>query len=243
MKKLLDYFNALCGLLLGVGLLVAVTPVASAQPTVVPNLTVRAPGLGVALSVAPDRAAFKRASDGKSWELTAPFKVPGAPWLTVQELRFDTDPIVYANYLVQNITGTPKDYTVGVSLPTTWPAPNLIRGSVDTSVIGTDGQVSALANSSIYAAQIDSSTVRTLQDYPFTLSTPQSAVSSSAQFGFDPSNIAVASTIGILLNFRLTPGDFATIISDFEVVAVPEPGSLALLLLGGMVLIWRRQRT
>ncbi len=241
MKKLLNCFNVLCGLPLSILLLVVLTPVVSAQPTVVPDLTVRAPGLGVALSVRPDPAAFTRDPNGRSWDLTTPFNVPGAPWLTVRELRFDTDPTVYASYLVQNITGAPQNYTVGVSLPSTWSAPNLIRGSVDTSVIGTDGQVSALANSSIYSAQIDAITVRTLQGYPFTLSTPQNAVSASAAFGFDPNNIAVNSSIGILLNFQLSPGDYAAIISDFEVAAVPEPGSLVLLLLGGVVLIWRRQ--
>ncbi len=242
MKKLPSYFSARSGLPLSLLLLVALAPVVSAQPSVVPNLTLNAPGLGVALTHIADAAPFTLLPDGQTWALTAPFNPRGAPWLTVRELRFDTDPIVYASYLVQNITGTSQNYTIGVSLPTTWPAPNLIRGSVDTSVIGTAGQVSALAGSSIYAAQIDSSTVRTLQNYPFTLSTPQNAVSSSAAFGFDPNNVAVGSSIGILLHFQVTPGDFASIISDFEVAAVPEPGSLALLLMGGVVLIWHRQR-
>lgn len=242
MKKPLNYFDALRGVSLGLLLLLAIAPPASAQPSVVPDLTVSAPGLGVALNVVPDKAAFTLLPDGQTWELSAPFNPPGAPWLTVRDLRYDTDPTVYSSYLVQNNTGAPQNYTLGISLPTTWPAPNLIRGSIDTSVIGTGGQVSALMNSSIYSAQIDFSTVKTLQDYPFTLSTTQSAVSSSAQFGFDPNNIAVTSNIGILLSFQLSPGDTAAFVSDFEVAAVPEPGSLALLLLGGSVLFWRRCR-
>jgi len=81
--------------------------------------------------------------------------LPGAPWLTVQDLRYDADPIIYGNILVQNNTDgaanfTPSDFP----FPTTFAAPNLIRGSVNTSVIGIDGLISALPNFSIYSVRL-----------------------------------------------------------------------------------------
>lgn len=212
---------------------------------VVPNINLDAPGLGVAVSHMPEKAAFQLAQDGKTWELepNGSFVVRGAPWLTVRELRFDPDALIYNSILVQTFSAAPETHTVEVSLPTTWAAPNLIRGSIDTSLIGTDAQIAALPNSSIYAAQIDGTTVKTLQDFPFTLTTPQQAVSSPAQSGFDLNNIPVNSSIGIVLTFTLSPGDTAAIVSDFEVALVPEPGSLALLLLGGGLLACRRQKS
>jgi hypothetical protein len=245
MKVLLQKLTASCGVCVLLFFLAATSPTASGQPMVVPNITLDAPGLGVAVAHMPEQAAFQLAPDGKTRELkpNASFGVPGAPWLTVRELRFDPDPLIYNSILVQNVSAVPQTYTFGVSLPTTWVAPNLIRGSIDTSLIGTDAQIAALPNSSIYAAQIDGTTVKTLQDFPFTLTTPQQAVSSWAQFGFDLNNIPVNSSIGIVLTFTLSPGDTAAIVSDFEVALVPEPGSLALLLPGGGLLACRRQKS
>jgi hypothetical protein len=56
-------------------------------------------------------------------------------------------------------------------------------------------------------------------------------------------NVAVTTDIGIVLRFQLTPGDTAAIISDFEIVEVPEPGTLSLGLLAGALLFLRRQRS
>jgi len=203
------------------------------------------PGLGITMTNTPSAAAYHLGSDGRTWELTSPwtYYLPGsAGQVTFQDLRFDTDPLVYNNILVQNLTAVPQVYSIGVFLPTTFGAPNQIRGSIDTSLIGTDAQVSALASNSIYKAQIDFVPVKTLQDFPFTLSTPQPAVSSSAQFGFDPSGIPVVSTMGIQLTFSLSPGDTVSILSDFEIEGIPEPGVLSLLVLCGGFLVWRRQR-
>jgi hypothetical protein len=188
---------------------------------------------------------YHLASDGKTWVLSSPasYDLADVARLTIQELEFDTDPIVYNNYLIQNLTGVNQIYTVTVSLPTTWAAPNLIRGSIDTSVIGTDATVSTVSPTPIYQAQIDGVTVETLQDHAFSLFTPNSATSSSASFGFQLNNVAVTTDIGIALKFQLTPGDTVAIISDFEIVEVPEPGTLSLGLLAGALLFLRRQRS
>ncbi len=246
MKKFFPDIRLVLGIGVGALLLAVFSSPVSAQPTVVPDIYLNAPNLGVSYDHAADAALFKRAPDGKTWELAAPdsIHIPGAPWFTVHELRFDADPLIYGNLLIQNVSAVTQTYTLGFTLPTTWAAPNLIRGSIDTSIIGTSATISALPNSSIYSALIDNNTVRTLQVYPFSLSTPQSANTSTAQFGFDPSNIPVNSSIGIFINFSLSPGDTAAIVSDFEVVAVPEPGSVGLALLGGATLLaWRRRRS
>jgi hypothetical protein len=168
----------------------------------------------------------------------------GSTTMTVNEIKFDTDPLIYGNILVQNNTPANQTYTLVFSIPTIWGAPSFIRGSIDTSLIGANATVSALASSSIYSAQIDGATVETLQDNPFSLSTPANAISSGASFGYDVNLIPVTSSIGIQLRFELSPGDTVAIISDFEIVSevVPEPGSLALVLLGGGAMILRRQR-
>jgi len=222
----------------------AMTMRVAAQPSVVPSFTVNAPGLGIAATHTPSSSAFQLSADGKSWELKPDgrFHIPGAPFAEVLSLRYDPDPLIYGNFLVQNNTATDQIYTVGFTIPTTFAAPSLIRGSIDTSIIGTSGLISTVAAFPIYSAQIDFNTVQTLQNSPFSLATTQGAVSSSAQFGFDLNNIPVTSSIGILLRFQLSPGDTAAIISDFEIVAVPEPGTMALVLLGAGLLFYRRQR-
>ncbi|WP_208103015.1 hypothetical protein, partial [Escherichia coli] len=64
--------------------------------------------MGIALTHTPDKAAFQREADGKAWELTAPavFQLGAGGQLTLQELRYDPDPLIYNNILVQNITGS-----------------------------------------------------------------------------------------------------------------------------------------
>ena len=246
MKKSRRNPFVLLGLPLTVLFAVAFVPGASAQPSIVPSISLTVDGMGQTFNYAQDPASFQAVQSSDMWELSAPetYMEPGAVQLTVQELRYANDPIVYNSILVQNIAASVQTYTFGVSLATTWTAPNSIRGSIDTSLIGTDAQVASVAGVSIYTAMIDFAAVRTLQDAPFMLTTPQDAVSASDAFGYDLSNIAVNSSIGIQLRFSLSPGDTATIVSDFEVVdVIPEPGTMALLLLGGSLLIWRRRRS
>jgi hypothetical protein len=244
MKKCFSSFPVLGPALVVNLVLLSIAAEVAAQPSVVPSLTVNAPGLGIATTHAPASSAFQLAADGKSWELKpgGRFFIPGAPFAEVLDLRFDPDPLIYGNILVQNNTGSTQNYLFGFSIPTTFGAPSLIRGSIDTSIIGTAGQISTVAAFPIYSAQIDSVTIQTLQNSPFTLTTSQGAVSSSAQFGFNLNNIPVASSIGILLQFQLSPGDTAAIISDFEVVAVPEPATMTLVFVGACLLAYRRQR-
>src|SRR5262245_52996444 len=164
----------------------------------------------------------------------------------IDRLQFDSDPFVLNNILVTNMTAATQIYSVFVGLPTSFGAPNLISGNITTSVIdgGVDGAtVSTVPPQPIYRAQIDLATVATLQNDPFSVFTPGSSAA-SASFGPTVSAIPVGSSIGIQLTFRLTAGDTAAILSRFDVVAVPEPSSLALsgLAVACVIAIGRRGR-
>jgi hypothetical protein len=154
----------------------------------------------------------------------------------IEEIRFNPDPFVLNNILVSNTTTIPQIFSVTVGLPTSFAAPNFISGNVRTSVIdgGADGATLATtAPTSVYQAQIDFATVATLQDNPFSVVAPAGGSNTaSATFGPSASAIPVASNIGIQLRFSLTPGDTASILSRFDVEAVPEPATAVLVAVG-----------
>jgi len=206
----------------------------------VPTITIRMDGVTNPWSWTPTSGDYRPATDedgGYELSTQRDFDVLGnRAHLRVEELQFDPDPFVLNNVLVTNTTAIPQAFSVFVGLPTTFAAPNLISGNVRTSVIdgGTDGAtVSTVTGLPIYQAQIDFVTVASLQNDPFSVSAPvATSNTASASFGPGVNGIPVTSNIGIQLRFVLTPGDTASILSRFDVVDVPEPGSLALIGLG-----------
>jgi hypothetical protein len=189
-----------------------------------------------------------RPSGAGSYQLISPREfdiLSNRAHVLVQGLEFDPDPFVLNNILVTNTTTSTQIFSAFVGVPTTFGAPNLISGSILTGVIdgGFDGaSVTSASPTAIYQAQIDSSTVATLQNHPFSLIAPAAGLNSAtASFGPLPSAIPVNSNIGIQLRFALTAGDTASILSRFDVTAVPEPGSFALVGLG-LALVTRRSR-
>jgi PEP-CTERM motif-containing protein len=172
----------------------------------------------------------------------------GRAHVRIEELQFDPDPFVLNNILVTNTTTSTQIFSAFVGLPTTFIAPNFISGNVRTSVIdgGQDGATIATASpTSIYQAQIDGTTVATLQNHPFSVIAPAGGSNTaSASFGPTLNAIPVTSNIGIQLRFSLTPGDTASILSRFDVEAVPEPATVVLVVVGlaGTVCIARRSR-
>lgn len=161
--------------------------------------------------------------------------------VVIDQLEFDPDPFVLNNILITNTTGSTQIYTVGIALPTVFPGPNIISGNVRTDAIDGGGAAGAtvatvplpVPGSPIYAAQIDFGTVATLQNHPFSVVAPPAASASSpAAFGPMVNAVPVTSNIGIQLRFSLSAGDTASILSRFDVVAIPEPASVGLSIVG-----------
>jgi hypothetical protein len=147
--------------------------------------------------------------------------------VTVDLLRYNPDPFVLNNILVTNTTTTTQIFSAFVGFPTTFAAPNLISGTITTSVIDRDlngATVATVSGTPIYQAQIDGLTVATMQNDPFSLTT-MTSTASSATFGPTVNAVPVTSNIGIQLRFSLTAGDTAAILSRFDVI--PEPSSAA----------------
>ena len=122
----------------------------------------------------------------------------------IRQLEFDPDPFVLNNILITNTTNATQIYTVGIALPTSFSAPNIISGNVRTDVI--DGgeapgaTVATVPSFPIYTAEIDFNNVATLQIHPLSVNAPPAgSASSAASFGptvnavdKDPSKIPIS---------------------------------------------------
>jgi hypothetical protein len=167
----------------------------------------------------------------------------------IKQLEFDPDPFVLNNILITNTTGSTQTYSVGIAMPTSFPGPNFISGTVRTSVIDGGGPpgatVATVPGFPIYTAEKDFVGVATLQNHPFSVVAPPALTNSSAAtFGPLVHAAPVVSNIGIQLRFTLTAEDTASILSRFDVVAIPEPASFGLSIFGLFVAGgFRRRRT
>lgn len=171
-------------------------------------------------------------------------------------LEVDPDPFVNGVFGVRNSTALEKSYTVTVSLPI-FPAVtpfSLFGGSVGLTL--TDANFNGFARVrdvgvSVYQAQTDGVTVLTLLDAPFSLQVNvpgQSAVANQV-LGLPGPTLPggpVNTSISIVHQFRLSPGDIVGFTSFFVVEAVvPEVGTVwlaggVLAVLGGIVIRRRR---
>jgi hypothetical protein len=176
--------------------------------------------------------------------------VSGAYTLTSWNVYLDPDPTVVGFVAIQNNALVAQTFSFTFLLPIVPQGPQVqVTGSISGSVTDANGNGATLTNlapTSIYEAQIDGSTVQTLLD------DPQSAIAGSfgssvwgpGNFGPTVLGIAANNTIAIKVTFTLSANDTASFTSVFDVIAVPEAGTLLLLGSGlaGLVTFGGRER-
>ena len=148
----------------------------------------------------------------------------------------DPDPTVNGFVAIQNNQAVTQTFIMTFLLPILPQGPQVqVTGSVQGGVSDTGNGSATLASSSptsIYQAKIDGSNVATLFDDPASAVVGTafgSASLGSAGFGPTILNQTANNNISITLSFTLSPGDIASFTSVFDVIAVPEPGTLLLL--------------
>jgi MYXO-CTERM domain-containing protein len=168
----------------------------------------------------------------------------------------DTDPMISSQIAFQNNPLVTNLYTITVSLPV---APiagaTVMGGSVGGSVTDANGNGlggitygTGAAGSALFFGQIDFVNVLGLLPAPGGVNVPFAGGTSNipaTNLGLPGPTLpgpAVASSIGIQLQFLLTPGDSVAISSFFQVEAVPAPAGLALLGLAGFGARSRRRQ-
>lgn len=162
------------------------------------------------------------------------------------ELEVDPDPFLGATLQFTNNSGLTQPFTANLVLPIAPPiAPSsVISGSTSGSVrdSGEFGGGATLSNSGatpFYTALIDGTAVRTLGNSPFSVSAAQ-GLTQGFDFGsfvMEPS-IAALVNIGIDHAFDLTGGGDEVAFTT-TLVVVPEPATMAVLLLGAFAVVRR----
>ena len=161
---------------------------------------------------------------------------------------FDPDPNVVLFFAIQNTLATEQTFTLSAAVPVVPVGPGLlINGSISGSLTDVQGDGATLADATgapLYAAIIDGAPVRSLLDAPQSFTTTTSATIGPAEFGPEAFAGAAASFIALQIQFTLSPGDLVSFTSVFNVVPVPEPGTMVLLASGiAGIAAWGRRRT
>jgi hypothetical protein len=173
------------------------------------------------------------------------------------DMTFDSDPGVTGDTGIAGITGITNSsfddqrITLIFTLPTLVASESLMGGDVQgeiTDNVGNGSTISAPAESALYTARIDGVPQQTLFADPFSFTGDHFLTESfgSQSWGTPiPSapGPAVASDIELQLDFTLSGIDSASLTSQFQVVAMPEPeAGTSLVLAFGLLYVLGRRR-
>jgi hypothetical protein len=185
----------------------------------------------------------------------------GTPYGTITSWNstYDIDPQVTNNFTVVNTTLVAQVFTVSVTSPIAPVLPtSLMRGSIGITLTDegpldgngdTDGiaTLTSFGGIDVYRAFLDGVPVQSLLDDPYSLScTPfNCSTTDSESFGI-PVRIpgpGATTSMGITVQFELSPGDSASVTSVFNIIPIPEPSTAVTLGLGlvGLAIAGRRR--
>jgi hypothetical protein len=199
--------------------------------------------------------------DGNSgtYTLSAPKVTPNGT-ISAWSSYYNVDPQVSNNFTVVNTTGVAQIFTVSVTSPIAPVAPtSLMRGSIGITLtdegplVGDETDGSALLTSvlstDVYQAFLDGALVpvQTLLLDPYTQSCGLANCTqvATASFGI-PVRIpgpGATTSMGITVQFELSPGDSAAVTSTFNIIPVPEPSTALGFGLGLLGLAVARRRS
>lgn len=198
---------------------------------------------------APGTGALGCSTEGPVTDCAGTNASPGSNSFTITSwnLHLDADPTVINFIALQNNLATAQTFTITVQIPIAPAigAPITIQGSVGGSATDVNGNTVSLTNSttSIYTALVDGLPVQTLLDSPqaYGAGAYGTAAFGPAAFGPIAAGVPATNSIGITINFTLSPGDIASYTSVFTVT--PEPGTLLLVGSGiaGLVTFGRKR--
>ena len=199
-----------------------------------------------------DPADFGDAWDNGDGTYTYDGGLTNQLWAVSWLATVDPDPFIDAQIGVTNTADTFQTFSLLMTLPVGAVINAEIDGSSSATVTNEFSTVEgailrSLTGSSIYKAFVDDpdgsgTPVATLMADPFSLETdPIPFDTRSATESFGPSAYGdIASSIEVMIEFELSPGDSASVNAFFE--AVPGPAGAAVFALFGLVAGSRRRR-
>jgi len=205
-------------------------------------------GTNCSPSLAPLGTVVTNADGSKTWTLTNPFNGSGYTvnnWVSTTA----TDPFVTNNVGITNNQGTPQTFIATVTLPIpAFSFSQIVASSVGVTATDSDGSgsvtVQSVTPNGIYTGTINGVGALTLLPDVTTVScsTAGCSTTTSANFPSGPAGPGVATTIGITLEFTLSPFDSAGLTSRFEIEPEPTTGLLLASGFVGLAVIGRKRR-